>query len=379
MNCLWIVDSKIAVSETFLLQSLSNHREIAEVFALSGAKKPHDALQSVFYSGFAVEKRNFISRLAFRVFRFDFVEWSRKRRARKDLELVVHERLFDYAWIHFGTTAPLVCMVLKSKKIPFFIQVHGADVTARFNNCNYKKEFLLSTESSAGVVCNSEHIRRMLTLAGVKPDKIKIVNNALDMASFVPKDVSKSVNPSLVHFGRLTEKKHPIATLLAFQIVLESYPNARLTFIGDGPLKSELESRIASEELSESVVLLGALTREEAIPIVAEHWIFCQHSVTSSRGDQEGFPNSLAEAALLEMPVVSTFHNGIPENVIDGVTGFLVKEFDYEAMAERILTLIASDELRRSFGKNGRQRIEDFCDPAKRVVKIRGLVEGYVN
>lgn len=81
--------------------------------------------------------------------------------------------------------------------------------------------------------------------------------------------------------------------------------------------------------------------------------------MTARSGDQEGFGISLAEAAALELPVVSTLHNGIPEQVINGETGFLVREHDYEAMAERLVHLLGTPDKAEKMGMAGSENIEE--------------------
>ena len=126
--------------------------------------------------------------------------------------------------------------------------------------------------------------------------------------------------------------------------------------------------------MHKQVHILGAMTRDQALPIIASHWVFCQHSVTSLQGDQEGFANSPAEAALLGLPVVSTWHNGIPEHVIHELTGFLVREFDFEEMANRMMQLIESEDLRVEMGRKGKESIIELCDPSVRVGAVRQLL-----
>lgn len=140
--------------------------------------------------------------------------------------------------------------------------------------------------------------------------------------------------------------------------------------IGDGPEMGRVRQRISKLSLENSVKIYGELSRAEALAIVNEHWVFAQHSVTAATGDQEGFAISLAEAAALELPVVSTLHNGIPEQVIDGQTGFLVKEFDYEAMAEKIIKLLLNPSLAEQMGQAGRNNISQLCQMSKRVESI---------
>ena len=75
------------------------------------------------------------------------------------------------------------------------------------------------------------------------------------------------------------------------------------------------------------------------------------------------------------MPVVSTYHNGIPEHVMDGVSGFLVREHDFESMAERMIRLIEDPQLRKEMGQRGRENILAMCDPERRRHAILDLIK----
>ena len=110
--------------------------------------------------------------------------------------------------------------------------------------------------------------------------------------------------------------------------------DAQLTIIGEGPLKEQLEAYIQEHHLEAAVTLLGPCTNRQALAELQQHHVFCQHSVTGMDGDQEGFALSPAEAALFEMPVVATWHNGIPNMCNTVQTGLLVREWDIEAMAQ---------------------------------------------
>jgi glycosyltransferase involved in cell wall biosynthesis len=89
--------------------------------------------------------------------------------------------------------------------------------------------------------------------------------------------------------------------------------------------------------------------------------LFIQHSMTDPHtGDQEGLPLAILEAMAEALPVVSTFHAGIPEAVQDGVTGFLVEPGDSTGMADRILCLADDSERRRAFGLAGHTRARNL-------------------
>ena len=72
----------------------------------------------------------------------------------------------------------------------------------------------------------------------------------------------------------------------------------------------------------------------------------------------EGTPVVLMEAQACGLPVVSTYHSGIPEVVKDGESGFLVPEKDVDALAEKMEYLINHPELWPKMGEAGRKHIE---------------------
>ncbi len=73
----------------------------------------------------------------------------------------------------------------------------------------------------------------------------------------------------------------------------------------------------------------------------------------------------ILEALATGMPVVSTKHSGIPEEVVDLKSGFLVPEGDYVALADRILYLMGHPEIWPKFGRFGRQFVEQNFNSAE--------------
>ncbi|WP_255434093.1 glycosyltransferase [Carboxylicivirga sp. M1479] len=288
---------------------------------------------------------------------------------------------FDVAYVEYATSGVLVMDYLQLQQIPFVVHVHGYDITTCLNDKAYVKELKRLFALAQGFIAASHYMKRRLILLGCDENKIKVIRLGVSSKGIVPLnwDTRKLQNPSIVYLGRFTEKKHPMALLYAFRIVKNKIPNATLTMIGGGPLEKEVKQLITQLSLEESVALKGVLSREFSFPILNKHWIYAQHSVTSVNGDTEGFAISLAEAALHELPVVSTYHNGIPENVIDGKTGLLVKEYDYEAMAEKIILLIENPDIAEKMGKAGRNHILQLCEPKKRIKEIKELLYQVAN
>jgi glycosyltransferase involved in cell wall biosynthesis len=89
--------------------------------------------------------------------------------------------------------------------------------------------------------------------------------------------------------------------------------------------------------------------------------IFIQHSLTDPEtGDEEGLPVAVLEAMANALPVVSTFHAGIPDAVENGITGYLGAEGDSEAMGGYLAELIRNTELRGNMGEAGWLRAREL-------------------
>lgn len=373
---LWISHTSLSISETFIANTLQLLKSNHEVLALSGGSPDLCAFpdSGIEFTGHATLQENAIEKIrrhAFNTRPFD------NRRAKR-LKHNVMKRLGtfkpDLVWLCYGTTAFDARLLLEALDVPYVIEVHGYDISSQFANASYKAGFVSVANKSQGVICASHHTRRLCTVAGVNPTLPIVIRHSLDANRIRPRNVQKTTFPSLVHFGRLTDKKQPLATLEAFRICLEKHPNAKFTFIGSGHLGEELLNRIAKYDLLESVAVLPGIPQEEAFEFIESQWVFCQHSVTSVDGDQEGFALSPAEAALLELPVVSTNHNGIPEHVIHEETGLLVNEYDFDGMASAMSELINDEEKRQSFGKAGRRNIASMCAAKKREAKLDQLI-----
>jgi colanic acid/amylovoran biosynthesis glycosyltransferase len=282
----------------------------------------------------------------------------------------------DAVFIEFGFNAVLLYKILIKLKIPYIIHFHGRDASQDLSNSVYRTEIINACKNSSYNIVASNFIRRRLALAGVSEHNIKLIKLGIniDFLETFFKDGKKTLFPSLIYVGRLVEKKNPIALLKSFSIVLKKYPKAILNIIGDGPLKSDVLQFIKINKLENSVRVKGTLKPADVFTEMNSSWVYVQHCVTSSRGDQEGFSVSMLEAAFFKLPVVSTFHNGIPENVLHKRTGFLVNEFDYEKMADKILILISDPQLISKMGSMGRDRVLKSFRSSERINNFISLL-----
>lgn len=368
MKIAWLCNSAIGSSETFLGDNLELLQSIGEVRAYSGNPNfKGDARADVVHLQFDNRPQKLHHVLRRKFTGQDVRTLTKRKRCSHQVFKELGDFDPDLVWVEFGTTAHVASDLLHRLGKPYFIAVHGFDITREFRDPWYASEFVKLANSSAGVICASHHTQNLCRTAGVNKDRCLVVRLPLD-GSRLKRTTPLPEGPvRYVHLGRLVQKKGPLQTLMAFHSVLQTHSDARLTFIGEGPLKGPLNDYVQAHKLGASVNLLGAMNQADALAELEQHHVFCQHSVTGMDGDQEGFALSPAEAALFEMPVVSTWHNGIPEHVEHGETGLLVKEWDIEGMAQAMIRLATDDQLRSKMGRAGRQRVMKLCDPQTRL------------
>lgn len=375
--------TSISISETFIYDLLKkiNSRADINLTYVSGQRNPVTVdfnLKSIsvgYSTGY-----NSLIQIAYKIgqikskgpkIEMQLRKWSAFRSLERN-----HLPEFDCAYVDYATSAVLLMDYFERMKIPFVVHVHGYDITAYTNNMAYVVELEKLFKKASAFIAASQYMKRRLILLGCSEKKIKVIRLGLESESIKPTswEKRKKGKPSVVFIGRLTEKKHPIALLHAFKIVKEAVPSAVLTIIGGGKWEDKVKNEIERLHLKASVKMMGSIGRNESFPILNKQWIYAQHSVTSIDGDTEGFALSLAEAALHELPVVSTIHNGITENVVDGETGFLVPEYDYESMAEKIIYLIKNPDIAEMMGKVGRKHITQMCNINRRSEEIIQLL-----
>ena len=154
----------------------------------------------------------------------------------------------------------------------------------------------------------------------------------------------------LVMVARFEEPKDH-ATLLRAVARLDPSIPWTLDLVGDGPglpAAAELAQELG---IGHRVRFLGARRDVERILAGAAALVLCTW--------REGLPLAILEAMRAGLPVVASAVGGVPEAVVDGVTGYLVPAGDVDAVAERLARLLSDAELRERLGRAGRQRFEE--------------------
>lgn len=138
--------------------------------------------------------------------------------------------------------------------------------------------------------------------------------------------------PHLVAIGRLSEQKGFGLLLDAMQQAADDLPDLRLTLVGDGEMRAELEARISQLGLQDRIHLTGWLDEDRVAEALRASTALILPSFA------EGLPMVLMEAMASGRPVIATSIAGIPELVTPDC-GWLVPAGDAAALAKAIRTL----------------------------------------
>ncbi len=146
----------------------------------------------------------------------------------------------------------------------------------------------------------------------------------------------------------------------AFKKILPLLPNARLVVAGTGEYEKEISELITGLGLVGHITRIPWLDSSELKELLSVSHLFLYPSM-SYGGWEEQFGYSMAEASLMELPVISTVSGSIEDVVINGETGLLVKPGEVESLAEAMLELGSDELLRKRMGQAGRRYIiENF-------------------
>jgi colanic acid/amylovoran/stewartan biosynthesis glycosyltransferase WcaL/AmsK/CpsK len=284
---------------------------------------------------------------------------------RSRMELLARQLSPDLVHAHFGPAGVLVAPVAQRLGIPLIVSFQGFDYSMLPRVAPWARLYrTYLIDSQASVIGVSNHVCAKLRELGFPDERVHLLHNGVHIDDFPYSDPARRWDGKTVkclYVGRLVEKKGPILLVRAFREALDRIPknvDLVLDMIGEGPLRLALESEIARLELGANVRLLGALPHAVVSRRMQEAHLYIQHSVTADDGDQEGHPIALMEASACGLPIVGTRHNGFPEVVLDGRTGYLVDEGDVCGMGERIAHLVRNPKDWAELGARGRKHVE---------------------
>ncbi|MEQ9443828.1 MAG: glycosyltransferase [Cyclobacteriaceae bacterium] len=268
----------------------------------------------------------------------------------------------------FGPVGERVVDACQQARIPLVVHFHGDDAHRTDMIHKYDGYQKLINYAQA-VVCVSQPMKEQLRELGFQDQQLHLIPYGIDIQFFGNGSPVKS-EPVFLAVGRFVNKKAPHLTILAFQKVVKVVPKAKLVMVGKGPLLGVCQSLAKALQIDHAIHFKGVCDSAEVAQLMKTSRAFVMHSLTPDTGEKEGTPLSILEACATGLPVVSTFHAGIPEAVIHKESGFLVNEYDIEGMADYIIKLAQDSVLAQSMGEAGRRHINIHYNLSDQISKL---------
>ncbi len=193
----------------------------------------------------------------------------------------------------------------------------------------------------------------------VTPDKIRFVNNGIDLDVFKPVSEARrtelrqawGVNdePVLGVVARLSDVKGLNYLIDAMPKVLSRFPRVKCFIVGEGPMEATLKEQVSRLGLSESVLFRPVVNK--TVDVLPVFDVFVLSSLS------EGLGLSLMEAQAMALPVVASAVGGVLDIVKDKETGWLVPPKDPSALAEAIVDVLSTPDAARMVGAKARDGI----------------------
>lgn len=278
----------------------------------------------------------------------------------------------DCILAEYGPTASHTLEIAKFLKIPLIVHFHGYDASVKAVVESYKSGYKNVFEYASFIISVSHKMSEALINMGCPKEKI-----VLSVCGPNPQFEENNPGYDLLQFvsvGRFIEKKAPYLTILAFKKVAAQEPSAKLKIIGEGDLMNVCRDMVIGLNLSNNVEFLGVQTADQIKKIFEESIAFVQHSIVAANGDSEGTPVAILEAQAAALPVIATYHAGIPDVVIHNETGLLCNEKDVEEMANNMLKLLRDKRKAKIMGIAGRERIKENFTQAQHLNSIEQLI-----
>jgi N-acetyl-alpha-D-glucosaminyl L-malate synthase BshA len=240
--------------------------------------------------------------------------------------------------------------------------LHGTDITLVGSDPSYARVVAFSIERSHGVTAVSHSLKAGTIAALGIQHEIRVIPNFLDCQEYrrrpdpalreriCPADRWEAV---VLHVSNFRPVKRVDVALDVFRLIRRRV-RARFVLVGDGPVRADIERRVAEYGLTGDVEFAG-----EQQDIIS--WLSAADLLLLPSA-QESFGLAALEAMACEVPVVASNVGGLPEIIEDGVTGFVCPPDAVEMMADRGVAVLTDPTLRASITRHAVQLVrERYC------------------
>lgn len=233
---------------------------------------------------------------------------------------------------------------------PLVVTTHGSDTVLPLErgDVDLLKDFC---DQADVILAVSKKLKEKLSTCGTQTP-IRVIPNG-----YVPHlrpDGGKQPLSEIIQVGNLIPSKRVDVTIRAFAQLRKSWPDMKLTVVGQGPLRADLEALCAELDVADHVRFLGQIPNEEVFHRMCESGFFVMVS------KPEGFGIVYLEAMAAGCVTIGTEGEGIADLIVNGENGFLVPADDAAAIAKVIDACRTNPEWAQRIALRGKEAAQDL-------------------
>ena len=278
-----------------------------------------------------------------------------------------HPDIIVYSHMEYLTALP--SLYLRNKiKIPVIVTIDSLPGVTWFcgnkiiDTVGYLHSMLIGKrifKAADGIQFLSSELYKCIPKLNIDAKKVFLITMGVDTEIFKPRDVNRSLRAELgikegdvvvLYVGRLDLVKGVNYLLKAAKEIIPHYKNVKFLVVGDGSLRREYEG--FAKSFSDNIIFTG-FYRGDIATLMNISDMFVLPSLS------EGSPSVIMEASASGLPVIASEVGEIPEMILDGKTGILIKPKDVNGLVNALKKLIYHPLLAKEMGKRGRKRMEE--------------------
>lgn len=290
---------------------------------------------------------------------------------------ILERRQADLMHVYFGHTGVHLLPFMLRTPIPCVVSFHGMDIQPREDRAGYVDSLRAMLKFLPLVLARSESLRQRLIELGCPEGNIRINRTGIPLQAFpvAQRDFPVDGRWHFVQACRLIEKKGLDVSLRAFAQFTKSFPLARFVIAGDGPMRQELGKLAEELGVADRVEFAGFLSEDKLCGLYHSSHAFLHPSQMTADQNQEGIPNSMLEAMATGLPVLATYHGGIPEAVCDNETGLLVEERDGDRLLDNMLRLVRENGLWSRISTAAAADVRTNFEQGQQIAKLEAIYD----
>lgn len=280
-----------------------------------------------------------------------------------ELRKIYKEYEPDVVNVHYMSGYGLMATLAGAR--PLVLNCYGSDIFVAPKKSKVVKLIVKKLLNSADAVAATSKAMAAEAMRIMGPEHKEVIVTPFGVnVNLFKKDESRTYNERpVIGIIKYLKPIYNIPLLIkAFAITKEKTSVKPLLHIyGSGPLKEELLALCKDLHIYDDVAFFETIPNQEVPKALNTMDIFVNCS------NLESFGVNIVEAMACELPVVATPCPGPKEVIDNGVTGVVLKDWDYEELATELIKLVDSPELREQYGKAGREKVLREYDWSKNV------------